>query len=444
MERIVTLVNLRYPYGGKQIYLNHSLVSVAARLLLLDPCCRVRFVDLNVEEYQPRLFAGSEKIGISLLGAPYIPAAIDFVRKVQNDFPGKKIAVGGQVIEKISCQAFTEIFKGLETKQIIDDNDFAEWFGINAQDIPSPLEVSCVSAWKQLPLELLREYLQHEMTLDVSRGCAFNCSFCAARKDQRERLISLEILEKDLGFLARTAKFLGLKELKFYASSLDFFQNPTEKIKLLKILAKIRLEIGLDIKVRCLTCMSSFLSAGKVPNFSNLVKGAGIYCVGFGVDGTEEVWIRENKKHNKPGDIQRCIALCHQLGVKGELLMVLGFPDDSLKVLLETMWNCILYGFQPGVELRPYLAKDPVPGNEYWPRWEQIFVQDPQKFRLIDYFALQSRLIDESFWHRWACNLTYLFVVGLLRLVGRCSSIPLLPYRGAVAKIWNRLMPADR
>ena len=71
-------------------------------------------------------------------------------------------------------------------------------------------------------------------------------------------------------------------------------------------------------------------------------------------------------------------------------------------------------------------------------------MQDPQKFRLIDYFALQSRLIDDSFWHRLACNLTYLFVVGLLRLVGRCSSIPLLPYRGAVAKIWNRLMPADR
>ncbi len=441
----IALINLRYPYGGRQIFLNHSLVSVAARVLSAKPTVKIKFIDFNFDEYQTILL-NYEKVGISLLGAPYIPAAVELVRRIIKDFPEKSLAIGGQVVEYISRPAFIAMFQNLPIRQIVNDDDFADWLGEDTKNIPNPLEVSCIPAWEQLESERLAVYLKHEMTLEVSQGCIFKCKFCAARKQQREQLKNLTVFEMDLRFLAEKAKNLGFKTLRFYASALDFFQNSTQKISVLEILKKVRQETGIDIQVRCLTCMSSFLAAASlIPNFQQLLKDAGLYCIGFGVDGIEDSWQREGKGHNKAPQVRQCVELCHRLGIKTELLMVFGFPEDSFATLWKTFKTCIRWGLKPGVILRPYMAKVPVPGNDYWLDWEKTFTDDPQKFMAVDYFALQSKVIDDSFWHRWACNIAYLAVLGILRPIGKCSSIFLLPpeYK-KIACVFNRFMPADR
>lgn len=440
----ITLVNLCYPYGGRQIYLNHSLVSVMSRILSTRSETKFKFIDYNIDDFDPEVFRNCEKIGVSLLGAPYIPTAIEFVRKIQQRFPGKEVAIGGQIVEHISRAGFATVFQSLPVRQIVSDSDFADWIGVDV--LPNSLEVSCIPAWKQLDPARLREYLKYEMTLETSQGCKYGCKFCAAHKVKKEQLKDLAVFESDLRYLVRRAHEFDLRSLSFYASALDFFQNPDKKEEVLKILSRVREELGVDIRVRCLTCMSTFLDASKsMQDFPNLLHGAGMECIGFGVDGTAESWKREKKGHNRAGQVQRCVDLCRQLGIRAELLMVLGFPEDSLATLWKTLKNCIGWGFRQGVVLRPYMAKAPVPGNDYWDKWERIFVEDPQKFYDIDYFAIQSKIVDSLFWHRWACNLTYLAIIGLLYPLGKCSSIFLLPHGyGTLARIINSLMPADR
>jgi len=311
----ITLVNLRYPYGAKQVYLNHSLVSVASRIISINPNAKIKFVDFNIDEYDDLkyTFEESDALGISLLGAPYIPEAIKFVWKIEKDFPKKQVAIGGQVIEHISQEAFSQIFCDLAVKQIIDDNDFADWLGLE-KNIPHPLDISCQPGWEKIESERLRLYMQREMTLEVSQGCGFNCKFCAAHKGCKERLKNITVFESDLQYLTGRAQEFGLESLKFYASALDFFQNPDEKEKLLRILSRIRKESGINIQVRCLTCMSTFLYSTKMSDLSDLIQEAGIWCIGFGVDGADEtVWHREGKKHNRLHQVQECINLCHKM-----------------------------------------------------------------------------------------------------------------------------------
>jgi hypothetical protein len=314
----------------------------------------------------------------------------------------------------------------------------------------------------------LSEYLSHEMTLEVSQGCRYNCKFCAARKGQKEQMKNLVVFEDDLRFLAQQARASGIETLKFYASALDFFQNPESIGRMLSVLAHVQGEEGIQIKVRCLTSMSTFLYARGILNsliqegqdecfcgfsdFSELLNRAGLYCIGFGVDGTDEsVWQRENKRHNQPHQVQECISLCKDMGIRTELLMVLGFPEDTTRILWKNFKNSVRYVFESKyVVLRPYLAKTFVPGNEGWtPEIEKIMVADPQRFYNIDYCAIGSPLTHPNRWNRWMSNGTYLTIIGLFYPFGRCDTLPLLPQGekgayGTIAKFVNRIMPSDR
>lgn len=469
-KKKVALVDLQYLYGVKKTYLNCSLVSVAARLM--ETGHKATLVDFNMEEYEntrvQRVLDESDIIGISLLGAPYFPSAIEFTEQISKDFPGKTIAVGGQVVEHISRDAFRTLFQNqANIKQIVNDFDFAALVGENIVMVPSPLMVSFRPVWEEMDPERLRRYMLHEMTLEVSRGCAFNCDFCAARKDEKEIFRGFRVFEQDLRFLGKKAKEDGIKELKFYASSLDFFQTPEKIGKMLCALALVQEEMGTAIKVRCLSCMTSFLHAQKVigkyiqskskgyegfGDFSELLRRAGLYCIGFGVDGVDEtIWTSQNKRHNKIGDVPKCINSCRDMGIRTEILMVLGFPKDSLRTLWKTVRNSCRYASKSReVVLRPYLAKTFVPGNKGWtPERERMMIADPQRFYNIDYCAVGSPVTHPKRWQRWASNLAYLCMIGFLRPFGRCCSIPLLPQGekgiyGAVAKIFNRIMPCDR
>ncbi|MFX0202146.1 MAG: hypothetical protein ACFFCW_39040, partial [Candidatus Hodarchaeota archaeon] len=277
----------------------------------------------------------------------------------------------------------------------------------------------------------------------------------------------LSAFEADIQYLAEQARAFGIETLQFYASSLDFFQSPRSIGRMLAVLARVQEDVGVRIKVRCLTSMSTFLHGREVINsliqsggdkcfrgfsdFSDLLDRGGLYCIGFGVDGSDEsVWRQQNKLHNKTHQIQRCIDLCGKMGIRTEILMVLGFPEDTGKILWKTFRNSARYALNKQVVLRPYLAKTFIPGNDGWtPEVEEIMIADPQGFYNIDYCAINSPLTDPNRCHRWMANFTYLSIIGLFYPFGKCDTSPLLPQGqgglyGAIAKLVNRIMPSDR
>lgn len=453
--KIVILKPL-YTYGHPHVFLNGSICSIAARLLAMGH--EVDMLDLNIDPlhsaHAAQLLQKVHVVGVALTGAPDIPGVRELLPTLKQQAPSARLLLGGQVIEHLSVEHFATIF-GNEVVQICGDEDLAHALGCRVADIPSPNDVSFAPVWERMGEQRMRMYMQREMTLVVSQGCHYSCKFCAAAKIQRESFRDLNLFETDLRWFADAAKRFGLSTLDFYASSLDFFQNPRPVAERLHVLARVQKETGIQMRTRCLSSIPSFIEAAqKINNLHQLLKEAGLWCVGFGADGTDpSVWRAQGKTQNREPDLLKCLELSDELGIRAELLMVLGFPEDTVVTLTKTLLTSVAAVARGGdVIIRPYLAKPFVPGNVLWAKGGdsvETLVAHPELFQYLDFAALGSTLTHPRRGHRWACNSAYLGLIALLTPVGKCTTSPLLPeaghgLRGKVAKLVNRHMPFDR
>lgn len=452
----VVIIHPRNPWGRDQVYLAGSVYGIAAVFVALGHTVRV--VDLNIDRLSDKFvqsaLAAANIIGISVLGSAYIPGTLTLIPELHRIAPHATVLLGGQVIEQLSPKQFAAIYTRHRVVQVASTMDLAEVLGYHPHTIPSAYSVSYRPVFEAMGEERLFMYLRHEMALVVSQGCHFNCGFCAARKKEPETLREVVNFETDLTYLAEVAKRHGQNRLEFYASSLDFFQNP-DKVRLhLDVLSNVRTKTGVDIRVRCLSCLTSFAEAVKeIPNLGKLARQAGLWCIGFGVDGGEsDTWREQHKGQNTMDDFVSVFDTCETLGIRAELLMVIGFPKDTVRRLARSVWLCFksLWRWQR-VLIRPYMAKSFVPGNKGWEAQTQAVervVKNPSFFYNLDFCATASSLTHPRLFHRLICNCAYLLLCSLT-LIGKGCTSPILPQGGnglwsRVAARINRLMPFDR
>ena len=72
------------------------------------------------------------------------------------------------------------------------------------------------------------------------------------------------------------------------------------------------------------------------------------------------------------------------------------------------------------VMLRPYLAKEIIPGNEEWNNnleFQKKFVENPELFYNLDFCMIGSKLIHPNFWHRFWSNFTFLVICFLFSIL---------------------------
>ncbi len=454
MKRVI-LINPAHPYGKSQVYMNGSLIAIAARLQATG--CEVNIIDFNLDSLGDQKvqswLRSADIIGVSFTGAFDIPGVIQLLPELRARTPNAKIIFGGQVIEALTPQQFTTVF-GTEAIQVRTDADLAALLNCQPHQLPRPESVSYQPVWERLGVDRLKCYLSTEGTLVVSQGCHFKCKFCAAHKGEKEVFRDLEVFTVDLSYLCRAAKQFGIRQLEFYASSLDFFQTPSVLVRYLEVLAAVQTETGVHVRVRCLSCTVSFKRASeRISNFGMLLKRAGVWCVGFGADGSDaSVWQAQGKTQNNESEVRECLELCKKFGLRAELLMVLGFPEDTTYTLAKTVLTSLVATARWDAIIRPYRAKRRVPGNDEWNQdgpVVQAITADPQKFYNLDFAALADADSDPEFWHRCLGNAAYLIICGLLTPVSRCTTSPTLPQGhsglfGVIAKRVNRWLPFDR
>ncbi len=441
----VLLIQPAYPYGKKQIYLGESLYIVAAQLMQCG--FKVDVVDLNMS---PLPSADHyDYAGITVTGAPYIPVAREIIKR----FPAIPVLVGGQPIAALEKEVFAEIF-GSNAVQVKSDNDMAQALGIEPSKICSSYQTRVVHAYSLIPEDNLRKYLMHEGALFISQGCHFRCAFCAAAKGRVEQFKDLDYFHDDLLFLARKAQSFGIPKLEFYATNLDFFQNPAEICKYLEQSRLVQKRTGVEIKIRCLACLPSFLKADRlIPDLKKICKDGGLWCIGFGVDGTDPaVWKAQKKTQNNLEDVGTCLAVCESFGIQAEILLVMGFPQDTRLSLWRNFVSACKFVFKyKHTMLRPYLAKQFVPGNDNWKLFDnkKIFIQNPDLFYNIDFCMVGSKFTHPRFWHRFYSNAVYLAICWIFGPFGKCATYPLLPLTrnrvwNSFAMWWNKVTPFDR
>jgi hypothetical protein len=447
----VALVDLGYPYG-KKIYMSGSVVAVTAQLMSVGH--KVNVVDFNIDNKNDArvkdLFSQAEVIGASVMGSPAIPGAASFAEEVAARYKRARYVVGGQVISRLAVEQCERVFKSLATpSRTVEDS--TRLFG----RMPSAYEIPYQMVWELMGETRLREYLLHELTLVLSQGCRYDCDFCTADKDQLEYFRNLTAFRDDLVYLLQRAKQFGLSSVECYASSLDFFQTPKKMFNYMEAMAEAQARTEVKLKVRCLSCMNTFLAASRQrKDFADLVRKSGLWCVGFGVDGpTVEVWEEQHKGQNRMKDIVPCYDLCQDIGLRAEVLTVMGFPNKPARRLGQTVKHLSWFVEQwPNTVVRPYVARVVMPGNKGWKNRTKVTQQltaKPARFYNLDICGLANSTTHPRWWRRWLTNLAYLYIILRYAPTGRCATSPLLPQGepgvyGWIAKIVNRFMPHDR
>jgi hypothetical protein len=388
-----------------------SLISVAS--MLMNAGIDVSLHDENIDKYDFQ----NNVIGINLLGSPYIPCAIEYLKKLKDKFGENnyRLIIGGQVIYGLTKSQFSSLFG----KNAINGNnihELASCCGLDVAELTSVEKISFIDGYNRIKNENLKLYLQTEIGFYLSQGCKYSCTFCGASRTRfnpltsriekcTERYRDIDISIRDIEYLIQKALESDIHGFSFYLSNLDLFQTPTQLSEFADKLLSLRTRYrGFDIRFRALATVTSFLWIhNNCPELMFKLIGAGLYRIGFGVDGASPiVWKKTKKPHTKSACINAIKTIKEIYGITSEILMVFGYDEfdneESLKLALDFAYQMNdLYKALP----RPHVAKDVIPGSDNWYKDEyqkriDYLIQNPVFFTNLDFTALPSEITHSN------------------------------------------------
>lgn len=444
-----------------EVYLPGTIVNLGARLLEAGGY-EVTILDFNLtglsDTRTREILLSSDRIGFTVLGTPIIPRVRELVLELRKLGYSRPVLVGGEGVTRLTHEQFDQIFPHDvygDVRHVANDEDLRRALDITLKRIPGRFEVSMRPMLERLPPDLLKAYFSREFCLFTSQGCVYNCDFCAASKGRREEYRDLDRLMDEVDCIASLMKGYGLHEMNVYLSNLDGLQTPNKLEEALQIAHSVAAKRGVGFRARMLaTTKLTKRAVERDPNILLRLRRYGLHTIGFGVDGVSEtVWKRLHKGHNSLTEYEFCRAACTAANMRVEMLMVVGFSNegwrDSLAAILYSIKNA--YG-EHRVIVRPYMAKEDVPGSKKWQEDEaarERFLSDPERLRHQEYTMFLTESTAPDWKHRLWGNLTFGTLL-LTMIPAGLSTYPIIPpprrskIGGVLVRTFNRLMPPDR
>lgn len=406
--------------GQGHIYSPTSLWTVGSKLIQAG--ADVTFEDENIRKADTE---HADVIGVNLVGPPYIPVVRDRLKNV-IDGNEQQLILGGQVITGLTRYQLSTLF-GDKAISGLNITETAKAVGAKLEQLMPDEQTSLIPSYECISDEDMKEYLdpQREISFYLSQGCIFACKFCPAQKNMKERYRNMEIIEKDLAYLTEQATKLGIHQLSMYLSNLDIFQTAESLGDFAKVIQGLKeRNSGFIYRIRGLATATSLVNtAAKHPEVVQAIKDAGLHTVGFGVDGGDErVWRSVKKGHNNEHTIIRAMEICREYGFIPENIMVFGHPEETHETLENAVHLTDVLQSKFGAVPRPHVAKDLIPGNDYWQnngtteptyirreRAERIklLLEHPEYFQALDFKALASSMTHPNEVIRYIVNEYY-------------------------------------
>ncbi len=395
--------------GEGHIYCPSSLLVAGARIMAAGG--DVDFQDGNLRSVDLK----RDVIGVNVVGAPYIPIVLQLRDRIKSvvakDF---KLLLGGQVVDGLAAQEFNDGKPSKDFVQLFgpnvfngnDDETLKRVVGLQLLYLPPPEKTSLIPAYEKISDADFEKYMRHEFSLYLSQGCKYRCEFCAAKHtiknpvtgeliSVKEQYRHLAIVEEELKYMVERAQRLGITSFDIYLSNLDIFQTPEKLKEFARIVVGIKRQYAdFTFRMRGLSTTGEFMKVYRTDrDVIQLMVDAGLWSIGFGVDGTSsEVW----KACQKPNSLNDCIDAIrltrNEFDIIPEFFMVVGHPADTLDTLADAVMFAQFMQEKYGAVPRPYVAKSFVPGSPGWHHpvnrsTIDFLLQHPEYFQCFEYAA---------------------------------------------------------
>lgn len=261
---------------------------------------------------------------------------------------------------------------------------------------PAPLDLDSLPfpAWHLIRRELYRMPLLGEpfLMVGVSRGCPYNCEFCADATyyGKKLRLKSPAKIVKEIDWCK--TKF-GIRDFLFWAESST--QKPEWTSELCDAIIASGLKIRFVINSRPDHVNPALLAKLKL---------AGCWMVGYGLESGSEDMLKLMGKSLSVKDNRNAVRWAHEAGLAVTGHFVLGFPGETR----ETVARTLKFALQEPVDFAQFYCAVPFPGSRLYERAkkEALLVTNDwsrfeQNFCILSTPSLPaeelSRLRDEAY-----------------------------------------------
>ena len=199
--------------------------------------------------------------------------------------------------------------------------------------------------------DYLKHFMQPMCTIDTSRGCPFDCSFCAIINVQGRKLRCrsaekiLEVIEKnyDNGFHSYFFTDDNMSRSFIWKELFQGLITLREKGK------KIRFMMQIDTQ------------AWKIPDFVEMASKAGCYLVFVGMESINpENLLVMNKKQNKTQEYAEMVETWHKAKVLVHVGYIIGMPCDTPQSIIR---DVKLLKSEVKVDEASFFIMTPIPGS---------------------------------------------------------------------------------
>ncbi|MBI4559327.1 MAG: radical SAM protein [Candidatus Hydrogenedentes bacterium] len=218
--------------------------------------------------------------------------------------------------------------------------DITEAPDLSTAAIPSPED------------QYLRRFLHKNMgTIDTSRGCPFNCSFCTIINVQGRKM-----RHRSAACMLQTMEQNYARGVNFYFFTDDNFARCPVWEELFDGLIALR-ERGLKISFM----MQVDTIAYKIPNFIEKASRAGCYLVFIGMETINPDNIQATgKRQNKADQFAHMVQLWHHANILVHVGYIIGLPHDTRE---SVRWELDVLRNDIKVDMASFFMLTPLPGS---------------------------------------------------------------------------------
>jgi radical SAM superfamily enzyme YgiQ (UPF0313 family) len=229
-------------------------------------------------------------------------------------------------------------------------------------------------------------------TVDTSRGCPFNCSFCTIINVQgrKSRHRSPECIAETL---RRNYRERGV-DFYFFTDD-DFARNPAWE-KIFDALIALREQEGIPVEFMIQVDVASH----RIPGFVEKAARAGCSNVFIGMESINPESIKDaGKAQNKVSDYRNLIDAWHRVRVSTHVGYIIGFPHDSEESVAADVEKLM-------TEVRPHRASffmlTPLPGSRDHKHMVEAGAPMDSDYNTYDSFheSMPHPLMKDGAWSR--------------------------------------------
>jgi radical SAM superfamily enzyme YgiQ (UPF0313 family) len=308
---------------------------------------------------------------------------INIIKEHSSDY---KVVIGGPHVSALSTQSLTDTkadfaafsegeYVMLELCQGIDPNEITGLIWRDGENIVmnqnrpfnADLDSLPFPDYESFELEKYLGFQEKHLSLVTSRGCPYQCVFCAVR------------LSMGYKFRPRTPENVVEEIEQRYRKGWRSFQidddNFTLDMERAEKICDMIIEKGLDIKWRC----DNGVRADRLTReLLEKMKKAGCTYISFGVEGGNDRMLAAMRKGEKIETIIKSIKLAKEAGLGVGATFIIGTPEQTYKDFLDSL----MIAKNLPVDHVSFYNMVPYPGTEMykWAEEHGRFIMDKETF----------------------------------------------------------------